>query len=88
MEGSDPGEKLKSTYWNALSANWTVWPFVQAVNFKFVPLQHQVLVVNVVSLGELSHFLGRKAGRLRGVIEEDDWGLVERIPNGLADDRV
>ncbi|KAG9980650.1 hypothetical protein KCU78_g21604, partial [Aureobasidium melanogenum] len=31
--------------------NWMLWPFVQAVNFKFVPLQHRVLVVNVVSLG-------------------------------------
>ncbi|KAG9719112.1 hypothetical protein KCU73_g14892, partial [Aureobasidium melanogenum] len=51
MEGSDPQKKIESTYWNALSKNWMLWPFVQAVNFKFVPLQHRVLVVNVVSLG-------------------------------------
>ena len=52
MEGTDPGEKLRSTYWEALKKNWMVWPAVQAVNFRFVPLEHRVLVVNVVSLGE------------------------------------
>lgn len=52
MEGSSVKAKLKSTYTQALSKNWMVWPFVQAVNFKFVPLVHRVLVVNVVSLGK------------------------------------
>ena len=53
MEGSDPKKKLESTYWNALKSNWMLWPAVQAINFKFVPLEHRVLVVNVVSLGKL-----------------------------------
>lgn len=53
MEGSSPKDKLDSTYFNALKSNWMVWPFVQFTNFKFVPLQHRVLVVNVVSLGKL-----------------------------------
>ena len=52
MEGTDPQEKLKGTYWMALQKNWMLWPAVQAVNFKLVPLEHRVLVVNVVSLGE------------------------------------
>ena len=52
MEGTDPKEKLSGTYFEALKKNWMVWPAVQAVNFKFVPLEHRVLVVNVVSLGE------------------------------------
>lgn len=51
MEGSDPKEKLNSTYFEALKKNWMVWPAVQAINFKFVPLEHRVLVVNIVSLG-------------------------------------
>lgn len=51
MEGSDPKQKIDSTYKSALTKNWMVWPFVQLVNFKFTPLQHRVLVVNVVSLG-------------------------------------
>ena len=52
MEGSDPKEKLRGAYFEALKKNWMLWPAVQAVNFKFVPLEHRVLVVNVVSLGE------------------------------------
>lgn len=59
MEGSSPKEKLESTYKTALTKNWMLWPAVQAVNFKFVPLEHRVLVVNVVSLGECSAALGR-----------------------------
>ena len=52
MEGSDPKEKLDSTYWEALKKNYMLWPIVQTLNFKFVPVQGQVLVVNIVSLGK------------------------------------
>lgn len=51
MEGSSPQDKLEKSYWNALTANWCVWPFIQLVNFKFVPLNQRVLVVNVISIG-------------------------------------
>jgi len=64
MEGSDPRQKLESTYWTALQKNWMLWPAVQAINFKLVPLEHRVLVVNVVSLGEW--IFGRVGGLLWG----------------------
>lgn len=51
MEGTSPKDKLDSAYWPALQKNWMLWPAVQAINFKFVPLDHRVLVVNFVSLG-------------------------------------
>lgn len=51
MEGSDPKQKLEKSYWSGLKANWTLWPAVQAINFKFVPLHHRVLVVNIISIG-------------------------------------
>ncbi|KAK1829221.1 hypothetical protein QBC39DRAFT_138229 [Podospora conica] len=51
LEGSSPGERLAAAYWPALSANWLVWPFVQLVNFKVVPLEHRLLFVNAVSIG-------------------------------------
>ncbi|CAI7618313.1 unnamed protein product [Penicillium pancosmium] len=51
MEGSSPLDKLKHSWLPAYKANCMVWPFVQGVNFTFVPLELRVLVVNVVSLG-------------------------------------
>ncbi|MCJ1357024.1 MAG: Plasma membrane t-SNARE, secretory vesicle fusion [Icmadophila ericetorum] len=51
MEGTSAKAKLNSTYLTALKANWMLWPAVQAVNFKLVPLHHRVLVVNVVAIG-------------------------------------
>ncbi|KAK4136596.1 hypothetical protein BT67DRAFT_185269 [Trichocladium antarcticum] len=51
MEGTPVGAKLERSYVSALTANWMVWPFVQMVNFKFVPLQHRLLFVNVISIG-------------------------------------
>lgn len=52
MEGTSPKDKLESAYWPALQKNWMLWPAVQAVNFKLVPLEHRVFVVNIVSLGK------------------------------------
>lgn len=51
LEGSSPQEKLKKSYMSGLKANWIVWPPVQSFNFTVVPLEHRVLVVNIVSLG-------------------------------------
>ena len=44
-------KNLRDNWLQGLKANWKVWPGVQLVNFKFVPLEHRVLVVNLVSLG-------------------------------------
>ena len=51
MEGSSPSEKLERSYTTTLKRNWMVWPFVQLINFRFVPLDHRVILVQVVSLG-------------------------------------
>ncbi|KAL1956080.1 hypothetical protein VTO42DRAFT_7675 [Malbranchea cinnamomea] len=51
LEGGDPQEKLRKSFWGAYKTNLMLWPWVQCVNFAFVPLEHRVLVVNVVSLG-------------------------------------
>ncbi|KAF3918955.1 hypothetical protein ABW20_dc0107596 [Dactylellina cionopaga] len=51
LEGGDPKEKLQRNYWTTLRTNLVLWPTVQLVNFKFVPLEHRLLVVNIVSLG-------------------------------------
>ncbi|TGJ73572.1 Protein required for ethanol metabolism [Orbilia oligospora] len=51
LEGGNPKEKLERSYLTTLRNNWMLWPTVQLVNFKFVPLEHRLLVVNVISLG-------------------------------------
>jgi protein Mpv17 len=51
LEGGSPSDKLERSYWPALKANWTVWPFLQLVNFALVPLQYRVLTVNVLNIG-------------------------------------
>lgn len=55
MEGGDNVKrdvenKLKANWWDTLTANWTVWPAVQAVNFTFVPVQLRLLTVNAISI--------------------------------------
>ena len=51
MEGADVRARLRDAYVPVLRTNWMVWPLVQSVNFAVVPLEHRVLVVNVVALG-------------------------------------
>ncbi|PVI03224.1 hypothetical protein DM02DRAFT_612443 [Periconia macrospinosa] len=51
LEGADPKKRLEQAYVPGLTKNFMVWPWVQAVNFKYVPLDMRVLVVNVISLG-------------------------------------
>ncbi|KAK5076137.1 Protein required for ethanol metabolism [Lithohypha guttulata] len=51
LEGESPRKRLEKAYLPGLKANWAIWPAVQGVNFTVVPLEHRVLVVNIVSLG-------------------------------------
>lgn len=51
FEGEAIRTKLENAYLPGLKANWLLWPAVQGINFTIVPLEHRVLVVNVVSLG-------------------------------------
>jgi protein Mpv17 len=56
MEGVDPVERWHAAFAPAYKANLMVWPFVQGVNFTFVPLELRLLFVNVISLGEYPAF--------------------------------
>ncbi|KAH8728322.1 hypothetical protein GQ44DRAFT_737574 [Phaeosphaeriaceae sp. PMI808] len=51
LEGRSPKQRLKDAYVPGLTKNFMLWPWVQFTNFKYVPMEHRVLVVNVVSLG-------------------------------------
>ena len=54
MQGASRADimhKLSHTYPDALLSNYALWPAVQLVNFRLVPLQHQTLFVNSIALG-------------------------------------
>jgi protein Mpv17 len=44
-------KRLDDTFITGVKNNYLVWPWVQMANFSVVPLEHRVLVVNVVALG-------------------------------------
>lgn len=40
----------RRVFWDTLVANYTVWPLLQVVNFKYVGVQHQTLFVNIMAI--------------------------------------
>lgn len=69
-----------------LTAEISVWPIVQSVNFSVVPLQHQLLVINVFTImdagacgcwwgGACVYICGGACVRM--CVYESDWGAAQ-----------
>ncbi|GAA5886441.1 hypothetical protein JCM16303_001410 [Sporobolomyces ruberrimus] len=42
LSGEETQEKIKDNYWPILFVNWQVWPLLQLINFRYVPLKYRV----------------------------------------------
>lgn len=40
-------QKFNNVYLPALKANWVLWPAVQIINFRYVPLQFQIVSLTI-----------------------------------------
>ncbi|KAK9323624.1 hypothetical protein V1517DRAFT_91964 [Lipomyces orientalis] len=43
-------EDLRTKWWRTMVGNYAVWPAVQFVNFRIVPLDYRLMFVNIVSI--------------------------------------
>jgi len=53
--------RIEDNIVDTLKANWLIWPAVQLVNMKFVPLNSRILVVNAVNI-PWTTYLAMRAG--------------------------
>eukprot|EP01111_Echinosteliopsis_oligospora_P002279 TRINITY_DN1333_c0_g1_i1.p1 TRINITY_DN1333_c0_g1~~TRINITY_DN1333_c0_g1_i1.p1 ORF type:complete len:185 (-),score=39.67 TRINITY_DN1333_c0_g1_i1:51-605(-) len=59
-------DRIKSDYKPILLTNWSVWPFVQFVNFKYIPVDQRVLFVTILGIfwnAYLSYMGNRNANK-------------------------
>lgn len=62
LEGTSIRRRLHDAYVPGLTKNFLIWPWVQFTNFKYVPMEYRILVVNVVSLGWNCYLSALNAG--------------------------
>lgn len=48
---SEIREHLSKNYKTTLFTNWSIWPMVQFLNFRFMPPDYRLLMVNTISIG-------------------------------------
>lgn len=51
LDGDEIREKIRANYLPILFVNWQVWPILQAINFRYIPLQYRVPVGALMGIG-------------------------------------
>ncbi|GAA5833606.1 hypothetical protein JCM3766R1_002587 [Sporobolomyces carnicolor] len=65
LNGEETQEKIKNNYWPILFVNWQVWPLLQMINFRYVPLKYRVpfgSILGILWTGFLSFRTADSAG--------------------------
>ncbi|CAH3152692.1 unnamed protein product, partial [Porites lobata] len=77
MEGLTYNEtmyRLRTLYWPTLKACWMIWPAVTIVNFRFIPVAHQLnfcLAVSLVWATILSVIRASEASHVKEIESKD-----------------
>ena len=50
MTVAEIDHRVRDTLWDTMKAQWAFWPVAQLINFKFVPVRHQLNYVMSLSL--------------------------------------
>lgn len=58
-------KKMEVSFWPTLAAEISFWPFAQLANFTAVPVRHQLLVVNMVTIVDAAFMSWARS--------QDDW---------------
>ena len=46
---------IANSFWSSYLFALSIWPFVHPLSFRYVPLEHRLLVLNVCSVGVFSY---------------------------------
>ncbi|KAK9313429.1 hypothetical protein V1522DRAFT_410731 [Lipomyces starkeyi] len=73
-------QELQTKWWRTMVGNYAVWPAVQFVNFRIIPLDYRLMFVNIVSIGWnafLSWFSATNIERSMETLEKAEHKLEE-----------
>lgn len=82
LEGASVRKRLDDAYIPGYQKNLMIWPWVQFTNFKYVPIEHRVLVVNVISLGWNCYLSYLNSGGGKKSVTEGVEALKEKAREG------
>uniref|UniRef100_A0A6U1JZS1 Protein Mpv17 n=1 Tax=Tetraselmis chuii TaxID=63592 RepID=A0A6U1JZS1_9CHLO len=75
---SGAAKKLEQDFWPTFAAELGFWPVFQALNFWRVPVEHQLLAVNIACIFDSTFLCWAK--------HQDQWAtvLLEKLKGGTA----
>ncbi|GAA5922968.1 hypothetical protein JCM3775_006203 [Rhodotorula graminis] len=50
LDSEETREKIRTNYWPILLVNWQVWPLLQTLNFRYIPLRYRVPVGSIAGI--------------------------------------